>query len=574
MSSLPLYQYPRLQHPDEIRLLILAPGSGWDDVRCKLEPFRLSTKPTPEFEALSYAWGESSATHIVICNEKKLLITESLHLALRHLRHPDRGRCLWADGVCINQMDDKLEKNHQLPLMGTIYSEAKTTLVWIGEDSEQQAHKAFQEISIISSYQSKGGKTAQQFRDYVRGRIEEMDFEVWVVEKMNTIAPIFAKPWFTRLWVVQEVFLSRNALLLFGKQKISLNGLRRVTKLLNKLDEVNKNQQNIDMVSFRNLVRIGHICKGVPRLPSVRNEMPCPVILELLRFTEGFKFSNERDRIYALLGMTADSNFHADYTLSVRDTYLRFAQWVLGLSPALSILSYARGPSDFECSIPSWSPSPHMDGLPITLLHVDYFKASGEGSCEEKEKFRPICVDSELRLKGKIIDSVWRKGETWTNAATIDSKQKCLIQCAKIANFGNDDDIYERFCRAMTLDISPQWRRALPEQCAWFHHYYQSMVNGSEQGEEEEVERITVLLSTWARCRNFCITDKGRFAWIPSQAQLTDEICIFRNSRIPHVIRWQTDGSYTLVGECWLEGMMEGEALELPNVDWRNIILV
>lgn len=584
MSALLHYQYARLQHRDEVRLLILAPGRGWDEIHCNLKPARLSMESTPDFEALSYAWGNSSATRFVICDGKKLPITESLHVALRHLRLSDRDRCLWADGVCINQSDERLEKNHQLPLMGRIYSEAERTLIWIGQDSENKAQKAFRQVSIvssyISSYKKQKGKTVQQFRDHIRCRIGQKDIEKWAIEFMNDIAPIFAKSWFTRLWVVQEVFLAQDAVLMFGNHHIPLERLRRVAKQLNKLDEVNKNQQNIDMVSFRNLVRIGMIRKGVRRLPSIGNERPCPIILELFRFTEGYEFSNDRDRIYALLGMTDNSDFQADYNLSVGETYVRFSKWVLDCSPALSLLSYARGTSDAGSSdIPTWSPSPHMASLPVTLLHVEHFNASGDGNGQDRRTWRPVCVSDELRLKGSIIDSVWKRGDTWINAAPLDLKRNCLKQCANIAQIINSsgNKRYKRFCRAMTLEINAQWSKAPQEQSTLFHRYFQAITSGAERvsvEDEEEVERITALLSTWARCRYFCVTEQDRFAWVPTQARVGDEICIFRNARVPHVIRWHQDGTYVLVGECWIEGLMEGEALELPTFEWKDIVLV
>lgn len=57
------------------------------------------------------------------------------------LRHSKR--IIWADAVCINQQDDA-EKSHQVPLMGSIYSLAKTDAVWLGPGDVQHTRPAFE----------------------------------------------------------------------------------------------------------------------------------------------------------------------------------------------------------------------------------------------------------------------------------------------------------------------------------------------------------------------------------------------------------------------------------------------
>jgi len=42
---------------------------------------------------------------------------------------------LWIDAVCINQHSDD-EKNHQIPLMRCIFSQAHMVLGWLGEAPE------------------------------------------------------------------------------------------------------------------------------------------------------------------------------------------------------------------------------------------------------------------------------------------------------------------------------------------------------------------------------------------------------------------------------------------------------
>jgi len=51
-----------------------------------------------EYEALSYSWGNSDDTEVILCNNVKLLISKTLFEALETLRQPlEQVRYLWVD---------------------------------------------------------------------------------------------------------------------------------------------------------------------------------------------------------------------------------------------------------------------------------------------------------------------------------------------------------------------------------------------------------------------------------------------------------------------------------------------
>lgn len=124
------YEYKPLKDAREIRVLHLAPGTG--EVRFTLQTVHLDADP--EYEAISYCWGDASNLQTVHCEDKTLQVTPSLFTALRRLRLPDRPRTLWADAVCINQADFG-EKGAQVKLMSQIYSKTWRILIWLGEDT-------------------------------------------------------------------------------------------------------------------------------------------------------------------------------------------------------------------------------------------------------------------------------------------------------------------------------------------------------------------------------------------------------------------------------------------------------
>ncbi|KAF7535670.1 hypothetical protein G7054_g5152 [Neopestalotiopsis clavispora] len=118
------------------------------------------------YEAVSYVWGSSEmCAPVYVRNPRKsehtkefgsdllwetpaesdiesiLYVTNSLELVLRDFRLPDKKRCLWIDGICINQNDENheqsREKNHQVKLMDKIYNRAERVLLHIGRSTDR-----------------------------------------------------------------------------------------------------------------------------------------------------------------------------------------------------------------------------------------------------------------------------------------------------------------------------------------------------------------------------------------------------------------------------------------------------
>ncbi|KAL6914728.1 hypothetical protein FSST1_012488 [Fusarium sambucinum] len=126
----------------QIRLLHLLPlrtrhhqlSTPWYQcvsLECTFETVHLAS--APPFEALSYTWGEEAASVRILLNGKPFLVRPNLAHALAALRVSE-PRVLWVNALCINQQDTT-ERNHQVGLMGGIFSRAERVLVWLGRPS-------------------------------------------------------------------------------------------------------------------------------------------------------------------------------------------------------------------------------------------------------------------------------------------------------------------------------------------------------------------------------------------------------------------------------------------------------
>lgn len=132
---LPLEQAKR-----EIRLLRIAPNADLTaQPECYLAP--VSLNQSPKYGAISYAWGDANIKAPIRIDNITWQATTNLKSGLRHLGGKNERKYLWVDALCINQRSTQ-ERNHQVPLMGSIYSQATTVRVWLGEGTAKSSNEA------------------------------------------------------------------------------------------------------------------------------------------------------------------------------------------------------------------------------------------------------------------------------------------------------------------------------------------------------------------------------------------------------------------------------------------------
>lgn len=191
----------------EIRLLFLHPARGHDEeIRCTLKVVSLDANP--HFTALSYVWGAATDTRTIRVDGTRVQVTASLASALRHIRDSPPPSpsgepatvqiILWVDAVCINQADIQ-ERNQQVPMMKDIYSGAHGVTIWLGEGDALSDHVL--DHCRNDRFVDDVEKAAQSGLPPTR---EQM--RVAVILQRN----ITRRPWWTRVWVVQEMVLARE----------------------------------------------------------------------------------------------------------------------------------------------------------------------------------------------------------------------------------------------------------------------------------------------------------------------------------------------------------------------------
>jgi hypothetical protein len=84
-----------------------------------------------KYDELSYTLDDETPSVSMLCNSQSILVTPTLCRALEMLQARSWPRPIWADAICIDQSNEQ-EKVIQVPMMGEIYSNANTVVVWLG----------------------------------------------------------------------------------------------------------------------------------------------------------------------------------------------------------------------------------------------------------------------------------------------------------------------------------------------------------------------------------------------------------------------------------------------------------
>jgi hypothetical protein len=84
---------------------------------------------------------------------------------------------------------------------------------------------------------------------------------------------------------------------------------------------------------------------------------------------------------------------------------------------------------------------------------------------------------------------------------------------------------------------------------------------GNQNGAIDESLLQDIAITAEERQRKLCSTTIRYLGWVPLNAESNDIICIFKWAITPFVLRPVDGGHYILIGECYMHGIMHGEAL-------------
>ncbi|KAK8087691.1 hypothetical protein PG997_002652 [Apiospora hydei] len=434
-----LYRYEPLdKERKEIRILSITKS---EPIEFEFEYASMKEGQVEDYNAISWCWGDASAPkskHITI-QGRSLPVSETAHDAIMEVCISQKKWRIWIDAVCINQ-DDLDERNQQVAMMSSIYKKSAMTLVWLGKDTAGKADKAMQMIREIGDW-----------RQVLLGRGPRYG-EFWVETtadafpptiEWDAVASLFSAAWFTRLWVIQEVVLSKHVHVLLGKKEMCWRFLVQIAHYIVHNTSSTESFVGSSHSGLSSAVMIGKIQDGQSKP------------LRVLDYSASLGATDPRDRVFALYGLleldTLDAKsrvalrkaFSPDYSLPLVSIYTKATRAAICASdPALLLraqcLVQRPGCQHPDTQFPSWVPRYH------------FVQDKAQGSYKPLSKLAKIPTDSKkqemrldtnvppeiLRIAGVVLDTVYevcaeQLPPSYPNRGHIVSGPCYHVQCAK-----------------------------------------------------------------------------------------------------------------------------------------------
>lgn len=311
--------------------------------------------------------------------------------------------------------------------------------------------------------------------------------------------------------------------------------------------------------------------------------------------------TDPRDHVFAYLSLLPPGTQHGvpiNYETSQKEILTRAMRHILFTSQSLNTLSYAGRQSLVNSSgVPSWVTEWQRDSLSMVDFGDKIFSAASVESWYGTDqgdiftlKVSSCKVDTVKVLAPKPAkeESNTTSEVTSNGTGAVSSVKHTFWKLAEDevrSQFDNETAFIEALGRAVFSDCLPTKNRrvngndtesiiALIRNLTDANAMVPTMRAGTEEWSKAlEIERE---VSITYKNSLFGVTAAGRMGLFPKQVEEGDEIILIASANRPFVVRKvqssdQDTARYKLVGPCYVQGIMDGEALDGT---WEQIVLV
>lgn len=469
----------------------------------------------PGYIALSYAWGDVCDMTILRVNDRDVKVSFSLYGALQAISHSKahlEDVMVWADALCIDQSNLE-ERSQQVRVMTSIYRKAQSVAIWLGprQNGDELAQKLLHRLFYS------GDRALQK----LQGASQETLFAV---------ASLFSRPYWSRLWVMQEIYNARNVLVYYGdlidawpvfdyasvifrsgKGKRLLDELLPVNSARESLSDPSPDHLSSSQIlmyqgpgSFASVLRSRAEDDAKDR--DGRDHEVFQRLLEVMRLSRGKKATEFRDRVFAIRGVLPErirDKINVDYSASLRDIYTDVFNLVVGMTMRLDIICESihfplyRGTVELPSWLPDWSHTPMVSSL--AAQYPGSFHAHG-GSWAE--------YSFELPRRKRIYIKTVFLGTVDTHGIALNTGCRANDYTRAFDGWRLELMNHFRPASADTEDVAA-WEGKDEERTAWIAK------------EEEFCQTISLGKSTKAECYPiFATLIQARFPYQPLDAEL------------------------------------------------------
>ncbi|KAI6409688.1 hypothetical protein MCOR23_000778 [Pyricularia oryzae] len=518
----------------------------------------------PEFEALSYTWGSAGNAEVIsvevdgtdmLPERRTLLIQPNLAIALKFLRHRSTSRTLWVDAVCINQQDVE-ERNMQVCRMAAIYTLARRVVLWLGPAS----HNSELAMSTMN-HLGRQIVFCKNSSFYASPEAEHVDWYrsttmlPYTEDEWRSILDLINRPWFERLWITQEVHLSnQHALVCCGLDEMPWDRFRSA----------------LIGLAWKQKTKLPELRRRLTKVSSLAQVWNGRPLQTLFKLCEDRQCSDPRDKIYGLLGLAPPAlakMITPNYLAPVADVYRDVVIALLRQTKRLCLANCGRSPA--HPSLPTWVPDYSQS---FASRFDDLGFCSGFSAAEFSTEGRSglkVCGVRCLRVSDVSVPMRVAPGDAAEDlrhartlrdwAARTPGAQRypaggtCLEALAAALVLGQTGDIYPSLYSFATL---PEWSAQLGE-----------FLLGPDLMGLSEIGDKTLLGRIFQGEQFLFSTREGFVGMAQCPLQPGDVLCVILGCMGMAILRPRTleeRQKYEVVGECYVHGFMEMQALLGP----------
>ncbi|KAF9780403.1 hypothetical protein IL306_000177, partial [Fusarium sp. DS 682] len=432
----------------------------------------------PPYEAMSYTWGDDKATESILVNGGRFDLRPNLFSVLECLRKIDAARTIWIDAICINQQDES-ERNHQVWQMNNIYSHAVVVNVWLGSATASSDagigflakffsllyHNSQGQLPIVGStiellesgrsrYEARRARPVypRSFESYCEfyGPILSLLEDSDVVSDLNHSVALLERPWWRRMWTLQESVLCPTVLCWCGSRTFPIKYLYHLSYFIYFSVNFNiwKGAPIQPKVSLRAVWRAADLREHMATHKRIRLALA-------LDSTWNRDASDKKDKIIGLLGLVGRRHdLEPEYSWPVEKVYrvaMRATLMEEKSLDCLGLISEARASRNKNLN--SWVPDFSVHNIPFsddfTSLSKPVFRNIFNASLH-RSGFAPLLRtendDTILIVKGVHVDSAQRVGSKAPGPHLSNDTESSLLE-------------WENSMRA----VLNEWRSILPQ---------------------------------------------------------------------------------------------------------------
>jgi hypothetical protein len=383
---------------------------------------------------------------------------------------------------------------------------------------------------------------------------------------------------------VQEYLLARTELLLAGDCVFSARDLEDLDIIPQDKDESHE--------SFMVLV-------SIKRYPFT-DPQPLRFLKFMYAVDSGFVTTEIQDKLFSLLGMIEELRFVPNYSLSIKENFTRFAAAVAEQLCSVDFLSLWAANLDpivpntaseflgFPSWVPSWTWVPFQAPFRLavggarTKTREDVLWNAAKGRKHVHDQPEDAAKTRHLWVRGRVVDAV----DTVSSARfhrywdADDEYLFGLLNQIKTDLPGLEHWVLSDMIRVLQ---AASWNGKEPEEPAKEVLQMKENVIRDAMVEFAGVNERLGLCLAMGRGRRFMKTENGRIGLAPAvgsrarQGDIKGSLIVVLHGCIVPIMLEPVDQErkkYKVVGDCYVEGIMHGDAVTWEEQDTETFILV